>query len=57
MTPTTEGESKRRRATWFIVSRCDFAIFGHHPQNPGYHDFANQGALFGIPNFWLALVP
>ena len=22
------------------------------PQDPGYHEFADRGALFGIPNFW-----
>jgi hypothetical protein len=29
-----------------------FLALGAYPQDPGYHNFADRRAFFGIPNFW-----
>jgi len=29
-----------------------FLVIGAYPQDPGYHNFADKRAFFGVPNFW-----
>ena len=29
-----------------------FFVLGAYPQDPGYHNFADKRAFFGVPNFW-----
>jgi len=29
-----------------------FFALGAYPQDPGYHNFADKRAFFGVPNFW-----
>jgi hypothetical protein len=47
----------RRMATFLLLMLCAVAIgslywHGPIPQDPSYHDFADQRSVFGIPNFW-----
>jgi len=44
----------RRRLLGLVTIAAIAAAFWLDPipQDPGYHDFADRSALFGIPNFW-----
>jgi hypothetical protein len=54
MTLTTGKASFRVAAllSLIVVSLAILPLLPPIPQNPSYHDFADQRALFGIPNFW-----
>jgi hypothetical protein len=54
MTLTTANASFRVAAllSLIAVSLATLPLLPPIPQNPSYHDFADQRTLFGIPNFW-----
>jgi hypothetical protein len=51
-----DDQGKKAKIRWLMGIACIAAIVVGFlpaiPQNPSYHDFADTGRYFGIPNFW-----